>query len=64
MSMKEDPKYCPVMNMLCPQGEEKAHECRIRYEENFDPIKNIRDYDILCCSYRRTKEVDDTTPVL
>jgi hypothetical protein len=64
MSVKEDPKYCPVMNMQCPQGEEKAQECRIRYQENFDPIRNIRDFDILCCSYIRTKEVDDTTPVL
>ena len=64
MSEKEDPKYCPVMNILCPEGEKKAKECRLRYEEDFDPVRNLRDFDILCCSYHRTEEIDKSSPVV
>jgi hypothetical protein len=64
MKPKEDPRFCPVMNGLCPQGEEKARECRVRFETDFDPVRNIRDFDILCCSYYRTSEVEDSTPVV
>ena len=64
MTTKDDPKYCPVMNILCPQGEQKAKECRLRFEEDYDPVRNIRDFDILCCSYQRTKEIDDSPPVV
>ena len=64
ISDKDNSKYCPVMNMLCPQGEQKAYECRLRYETDFDPIRNIRDFDILCCSYYRTQEVDESSPVV
>ena len=64
MSVENDARFCPVMNMLCPQGEEKAHECRVRYETEYDPVRNIRDFDILCCSYHRTKEVEDSSPIV
>lgn len=64
MNIKDDPRYCPAMNNLCPQGENKAGECRKRFEIDFDPIRNFRDFDILCCSYFRTSEIDDTTPLV
>jgi hypothetical protein len=64
MKVKEDPKYCPVMNILCPQGENKARECRLRFEEDFDPVRNLRDFDILCCSYQRTEEIDKSIPTM
>jgi hypothetical protein len=54
MINKEDPRFCPVKNDLCPQGIEKAKECRFRFEIDFDPIRNIRDFDIFCCSYQKT----------
>lgn len=59
---KDDPRYCPVMNILCPQGEEKAHECRLRFEEEYDPIRKVRDFGILCCSYQRSEEMDNNIP--
>jgi hypothetical protein len=62
--MKDDPKYCPVMNFLCPQGEKKAKECRLRFDEGYDPVRNIRDFDILCCSYQRSEEIDEDNPVV
>lgn len=64
MTQKEDSRFCPVMNMLCPQGEEKARECRVRFDTDYDPIRNIRDFDILCCSYFRTEEVEDSPPIV
>jgi hypothetical protein len=64
MAVKEDPKYCPVMNILCPQGEKKARECRLRFEDDYDPVRNLRDFDILCCSYQRSEEIDKSTPTL
>jgi len=59
---KDDPKYCPVMNILCPQGEDKARECRLRFEEDYDPIRKVRDFGILCCSYQRSEEMDENIP--
>ncbi len=59
MEIKEDPRYCPVMDMICPQGVKKALECRTRFEAGFDPIRNLRDFEILCCSYRRTDEIQE-----
>lgn len=64
MEQKEDPRFCPVMNMLCPQGENKAMECRERYETDYDPIRNLRDFDILCCSYQRNDQVKDSPPIV
>jgi len=64
MGLRDDPRFCPVMNMLCPQGEEKASECRLRWERDFDPIRNLRDFGILCCSYFRTREVEDSPPIV
>ncbi len=64
MHIKEDPRFCPVMDMLCPQGKEKAEECRLRYEYTYDPIRNIRDFEILCCSYHRTDEIDENTQIV
>lgn len=64
MEIKDNPQFCPVMNMLCPQGEGKAGECRRRFEEDYDPIRNIRDFDILCCSYHRTDQVEDSPPIV
>ena len=64
MTIKDDPKFCPVMNMLCPQGKKKALECRLRFETDFDPVRNLRDFDILCCSYQRTEEIDDSAPIV
>ncbi len=64
MELKDDPCYCPVMNMVCPQGIEKALECRVRFEADFDPIRNLRDFEILCCSYQRTEEVDESPPLV
>ncbi len=64
MTINEDPRFCPVMSMLCPQGEEKAHECRTRYEEDFDPVRNFRDFDIYCCSYERTQQIDEGAPIV
>ncbi len=64
MEKNDHPEYCPVMDMLCPQGVEKAMQCRVRFEANFDPIRNIRDFDILCCSYDRAQEVEDTPPIV
>ncbi|GAB4330160.1 MAG: hypothetical protein Kow0037_05680 [Calditrichia bacterium] len=64
MEHQEDPRFCPVMNMLCPQGEDKARECRVRYETDYDPIRNLRDFDILCCSYQRTDQVQDSPPIV
>ena len=53
MTRKEDPRFCPVKNDLCPQGIEKAKECWLRFEMDYDPIRNIRDFDIICCSYQK-----------
>lgn len=64
MKLKEDPRFCPVMDMLCPQGKDKAQECRTRYETDYDPVRNLRDFDILCCSYHRTDEVQDSPPIV
>ncbi len=64
MEVKDDPKFCPVMNTLCPQGENKARECRLRFESDYDPVRNLRDFDILCCSYFRSEEIDKSTPVV
>ncbi|GAB4381086.1 MAG: hypothetical protein Kow0042_31510 [Calditrichia bacterium] len=61
---KDDPRFCPVMNALCPQGEEKALECRMRFEIEYDPIRNIRDFTILCCAYQRSEEVDQSPPIV
>ncbi len=62
MMIEEDPKYCPIMDILCPQGEKKASECRLRYQEGYDPIRSIRDFGILCCSYQRYEEMENDTP--
>ncbi len=62
MTIKDDPKFCPVMNILCPQGEHKARECRLRFEADYDPVRNLRDFDILCCSYQRSEEIEQSTP--
>lgn len=64
MKLQDNPKFCPVMNILCPQGEKKAAECRLRFEEDYDPVRNIRDFDILCCSYHRSEEISKDTPTL
>jgi len=64
MSNKDHPHYCPVMDMLCPQAEEKAQECQMRFEADYDPIKNFRDFDIICCSHRRTEQVEENTPLV
>ncbi|MFZ0390865.1 MAG: hypothetical protein WAN36_10445 [Calditrichia bacterium] len=64
MEFKEHKDFCPVMNLLCPQGEEKAMQCRMRFETDYDPVRNFRDFEIICCSHQRTREIDDSSPIV
>ena len=56
MEQPENSGYCPVMDMLCPQGSAKAQECRTRFETEFDPVRNLRDFELFCCAMERTAE--------
>jgi hypothetical protein len=64
MGFQDHPEFCPVMNMLCPQGEDSARECRVRFEGDFNPLSSFRDFDIICCSYKGTEEIDRNSPLV
>lgn len=55
MKQPENSGDCPVMDMVCPQGNTKAQECRARFETDFDPVRNLRDFELFCCATERTE---------
>ena len=53
-----DPRHgwCPVYDSPCPQGDEAAQSCQDRFDENYDPMNNLRDAAITFCAIQRSNE--------
>ncbi|MFQ5824803.1 MAG: hypothetical protein ACE5JB_12155 [bacterium] len=52
---------CPILDLPCPQGEESASECCLRYQSDFDPMERFRDFSILECATVRAARMRGAT---
>jgi len=59
MSEQKD-DYCPFFpDMHCPQGRDKAEQCQVRMQSDFDPVADFKDYQVMECAIFRSKNMQD-----
>lgn len=54
----KDPRagWCPIYDMPCPQGEKSASLCAQRFDEDYNPMTNLRDAAMTFCAIQRQEE--------
>ena len=52
---------CPLFpDVPCPQGKEAADQCQVRFEGDYDPVKDFKDYLFMDCAIMRAHDMDKT----
>ena len=57
--VKTKDDLCPVREFPCPQGQETAAECQEQYENDFNPMQNLHDFELLRCANDRAREREE-----
>jgi hypothetical protein len=51
---------CPLFDDLpCPQGADAAEQCQIRFENDYDPVRDFKDSLFMECAILRARESDN-----
>ena len=53
---KSTDDLCPVREFPCPQGQDTAAECQEQFENDFNPMQNLHDFELLRCANERARE--------
>ncbi len=51
---------CPLFpDIPCPKGKEAADQCKVRFEGDYDPVKDFKDYLFMDCAIMQAHEKDE-----
>jgi hypothetical protein len=57
---KKNIAMCPLFDDVpCPQGEDAAEQCRVRFNADYDPVKDFKDYLFMECAILRAHQKEE-----